>query len=630
MKGKKVLALALAAAMTLGLGACAGKEKGIDNLYTWEVKSNEMEGFFILNTEKALDLNVLCNAYAGLVSVDSNGQMVPDVAKDWKTEDGGLTWTFNLRDTVKWVDVDGKVKADCTAHDWVTALEWILNYWKNGANNTSMPISTIEGAAEYFEYTQGLTEEEGKALKADGKFLEMVGIEAVDDYTLKYTCVDKVVYFPTLATSACMYPVSQALIDELGVDKMIGMTNEQMWYTGPYTITKYSNQNEKILTKNPEYWDKDCTLFETVTITMIDDTNVGYQLFETGEIDHIDLNESKFQTIYEDENHKYHDYLAEKLPRKYSYQIKMNYAKNNEDGTPDTNWNTAVANENFRKAWYYGLDLTDYWARTNPVYPAKCENLTYTMKGLVTFSDGTDYTSRVLEKVGLTKSDTESSRYDKEKATSYKEAAMKELSAKGVTFPVEVDYYIQAGSQTALDSANVLKQIFADCLGDMVTLNIKTYVTKLNNEVIVPRLQSFVINGWGADYGDIQNFLGQETYGEDTAYYSREYTHCNEITDSELIEVYKEFTRLVNVADAIKDDMDARYEAYAVAEAYMLEHVLTIPASYSISWQLTKVNDYSRPNALYGIQNYLYKNWETSAEAYTTEEYNELSKKGSK
>ena len=114
---------------------------------------------------------------------------------------------------------------------------------------------------------------------------------------------------------------------------------------------------------------------------------------------------------------------------------------------------------------------------------------------------------------------------DAAKAAEYKEKAMAELSAKGVTFPVEVDYYIQGSSQTALDTANVLKQMFSDYLGDdFVVLNIKTYISSLATEVRNPRLASFFINGWGADYGDPQNYLGQETYGQDNAYYSVSYS----------------------------------------------------------------------------------------------------------
>ncbi len=628
MKGKvsKVLALALAAAMTFSLGACGngGGSKDGGDLYTWETSTREMEGFFILNTEKAADLNVLCNAYAGLVSTDAKGELTQDVAKNWYPEENARVWVFELREGVKWVDVNGNEKADCTAQDWITGLEWVLNFHKNGDNNTSMPKDTIKGAQEYFDYTAGLSEEEGKALGTE-KFLEMVGIEAVDDYTLKYTCTAELSYFPTVATSACLYPVSQKLIDELGVDNMIGMTNENMWYTGPYTITSYINQNEKVLTRNPKYWDTECTLFDTVTIKIIPDTTVGYQLYENGEIDHIDLGETALQKIYEDENHEFHDNLVEKRPRKYSYQMHFNYAKNNEDATPDTNWNTAVANENFRQALYWGLDLTDRWARTNFINPLNCENLAYTMKGLLYFSDGTEYTEKVVEKLGLTQDGKTPARYDQDKALDYKEKAMKELSAKGVTFPVEMDYYIVAGSQSALDGANVLKQIIEDSLGkDFITLNIGTYVSSNSKEVIVPRLHSIAINGWGADYGDVQNFLGQETYGEDGAYYSNNYSNCNEATDADLIATYKEFTRLVNVADAIKTDMDARYAAYVDAEVYMLQHALSVPMDYEVSWQLTRVNDYTKSNAMYGIQNYLYKNWETSVDAYTTEEYAKL------
>ena len=194
-----------------------------------------------------------------------------------------------------------------------------------------MPIQTIKGAEAYYDYTKSLSEEEGKALGTE-KFLEMVGIATPDDYTIVYTCLDQIAYFPTLATCACLYPLSQTLVDELGVENVIGMSNETMWYNGPYTITSYHNMNEKVLTKNPQYWDKDCDLFDTVTIKMITDTTVGYQLYENGEIDHIDLSEATLKLIYENKDHKFYNNLVEKLPKKYSYQIHLNYDKHFEDG----------------------------------------------------------------------------------------------------------------------------------------------------------------------------------------------------------------------------------------------------------------------------------------------------------
>ncbi|MCD8020765.1 MAG: ABC transporter substrate-binding protein [Clostridiales bacterium] len=636
-KKSKVLAFILAAALALtacgggssssssGSGDDGADSNAITDLVTFETQTREMENVFILNTEMAADLNVLCNTNEGLLETDAKGELIPGLATEWGTEDGGLTWTFTLREGVKWVDVNGNEMADCTAQDFITGLEWVMNYYKNGANNTSMPTALIEGAGDYYEYTKGLTEEEAYALDTS-TFLDMVGIEAPDDYTLIYHCTAEAPYFDTVCVSACLYPLSAAFVESVGVENVLASNNETLWYNGPYTLTEYIQNNSKTLTKNPLYWDTDCTLFDTVTIRIIEDTTVGYQLFENGEIDHIDLSEATLREIYDNEDNQYHDYLVEKRARKYSYQMHLNYNKLDENGDPDENWNKAAANEAFRLALYYGLDFTNYWARTNYVYPLHCENVTYTMTGLLYTSDGTDYTQLVTDKLGIPDSDGETPRrLDTDLAQQYKEQAMEELAAEGVTFPIEIDYYFVSGDQNALDSATVLQQIFSESLGDdFVQLNLNTYVSSQTQEVITPHLQSFVMNGWGADYGDPQNYLGQETIGEDTAYYANNYSNINDATDETLIATYQEYTDLVNAANAITDDLDARYEAYATAEAYMLEHALSIPTQLEVSWQLTKVNDYSRSNAMFGIQNYMYKNWETSVDAYTTAQYDEF------
>ena len=87
------------------------------------------------------------------------------------------------------------------------------------------------------------------------------------------------------------------------------------------------------------------------------------------------------------------------------------------------------------------------------------------------------------------------------------------------------------------------------------------------------------------------------------------YGHAVDNESEELNALYDEFTELVNKADAITDDLDARYEAYADAEAFMLDHALTIPSNFDIGWELTHINDYTKQNAMFGIQNLKYKNW---------------------
>ena len=646
----KLLALAMAASLVLsGCGGSgnsgnseettgasgseestsASSENEIKDLVIPRLASRELETFNILYTQRAEDGENLTSLVDGLLESNPKGELVPCIAEEWGTEDGGLTWTFKLREGVKWVDVNGQEKADCVAQDFATGLEWVLNFYKNDSSNTAMPIEMIKGAKEYYEYTKTLSEEEAKALTAGegSKFREMVGLETPDDYTVVYHCVTEKPYFDSLASYVCLYPMSQAMVDELGgPDAVRSMNNENMWYNGCYTMTSYIQGNEKIFTKNPMYWDTEAKLFDTVTVKMVESNDVAFQLYQTGDVDYVQLGEAQVNTIAKDANNEFHDYLVPDVPSHFSYQMQFNYNKNKEDGTPDTNWNTAIANEAFRLSWYYGIDFTNYWKRVNAINPMSCENNFYTMKGLVYTSDGTDYTDLVRKEMGMTdENGTTPIRLDAEKAEQYKQQAIEELTAQGVTFPVEVDYYIQASSQTALDSANVVAQMFSDCLGDdYVKLNIKTYIQSVRNEVIIPHLHSITNNGWGADYADPQNYLGQMTYGEDNAYYSQEYNYINEVEETEatkaLIDTYKEFTTLVNEANAITDDLDARYAAYAKAEAYMLQHAIVLPCYYQIGWCLSRVDNDTKMQPMFGSVGDKMKNWGSNADGYTSEE----------
>lgn len=629
---KKTLTLVLVLALIFGCVNFASAEE-IKNFRNYETQAREMETFCYHYSQAAVDLNVLSNCYEHLLTNDSKGQLIPAAAKDFSSPDGGQTWVFHLKEGITWVDYKGEYMADCTSEDWLTGLEWVLNYAKNKSANTSMPIEMITGAADYYNYTKELTETEGEdAAKALGldKFLEMVGIEAPDDYTLIYHCVDKLAYFPSVATYNCLAPLSADMIAEIGVDGYFGATYETMWYNGPYTITNYIYQNEKVLTKNESYINKDSVkLFDTVTIKMVESIDVAYEMFANGELDQIQLSASKLKTISEDESNPFHNYLVERRPTKYSYQIHLCYDKKNEDGTPDTAWNTAVANENFRLALYYGLDATNYLARTNSINPLSCQNFCYTANVVAVNSQGVDYTQLVRDEMGLQYSTEKFARYDADKAAAYKAAAIEELKAAGVELPVKMAYYISGSSTTAKETADVFANLIKTCLGDdLVVLDTKTYVSKLNTEVRDPQLASIYINGWGADFADPINFLGQETYGEDNAYYSQYYSKINNATDEKLIAEYKEFTELVNAAKAITDDTDARYAAFAKAEAYMLEHAFAIPWSYEVVWAITRVSDYSKIYTAYGNQSERYVNWETKADGYYTQaEYAEFAAK---
>lgn len=619
---KKYLSFVLALVLVLTSIAFTASADEIKDLRAYETIAREMETWCYHYSQAAVDLNVLSNFYDHLLTNDANGALVPCVAKEWSSPDGGETWIFKLNEGVTWVDYQGNYKADCTAQDWITGLEWVLNYGKNQAANTSMPIEMIKGAGDYYAYTKELGEEEAKKLGTE-KFLEMVGLEAPDDYTLIYHCVDKLSYFPSVACYNCLAPLSAKLIEEIGVDGYFGADYTTMWYNGPYTCSEYIYQNEKVLSKNEAYWNKDnVKLFDTVTIKMVESADVAFQWFSAGDLDYIDLNQANLSTIYNNEGNEFHDNLVEARPTKYSYQMHFCWDKKNEDGSADTNWNTAIANENFRLALYYGLDITDYLARTNFIHPLSCQNYCYTANAVSVNSEGKDYTQMVRDELGLQYDSEKFVRADAAKAAEYKAKAIEELTAAGVELPVKMTHYIMGSNQTAKDSADTLAQIISDCLGDdLVVLEIRTYVSKLNTEVRDPQLASIYINGWGADFADPVNFLGQETYGDDNAYYSKAYSKINNATDKKLIATYKEFTDMVNTAKAITDDLDARYAAFAKAEAFWIQHALTIPWSYEVTWKVTSINEYSKIYTAYGNQSERYVNWETNSDLYTTEDY---------
>ena len=618
-------------------GAAAPNSTGatpLKEFISFESGNRELESWNMLYSQRAEDANVVTNLWDGLLSFDCYGKVVPAIASSWEHNEDATVWTFHLRDDVDWVDCNGEVKAHLTSKDFLVGFEWVMNAIKNEANNTSMPNDTIVGAYEYYQ----LTKEAGDAA-ADMTYEDMlaagVGIEAPDDYTLVFTCPNACPYFDTVAAYTSFYPVAPALIEELGIDGFRGCDNTTMWYNGPYMVEEYIQGNTKSYIPNPNYYDAaNVSRFERFTVTMISDGAISLQLYQNRELDEVDLGESSITTIQSDPSNEYNQQLCEKRAKKFSYCFIFNYDKMNTDGTPDENWNKAIANKAFRQCFSKGMVLNKFFARDNPSNPLKCENDFFTMKGLCYTSDGTDYTNLVAKEMGLDGEAYEGKTMKRLRAnngdiTELKKQAMEELSAIGVTFPVHCSYYVLAGSTSALDHATVLKQCFTDSFGDdFIVLDVNTFVSSTMKEVVAPKLQSFTHMGWGADFGDPINFLTQIIIHDENAYYSCNMTNIAGIVNNgpasyqtELVAAYEKFTDLVNEARAIVDDTDARYAAFAKAEAYFLDENLIFPTVYDVTWCLTHVNEYSKINAMYGPCNYKAVNWETSEEAYTTEQY---------
>ena len=289
-----------AASASSASSGAAASGKGLSELFTYETSGREIESWNILYSQQAIDFNVTTNIIDGLISFDNYGKPVPALAKSWEHNEDSTVWTFHLRDDVDWVDMNGEVQDHLTSKDFLVGFEWVLNAKKNQAANTSMPSTTVVGAADYYDKTYAMDDAAAAALTCDDMLAAGVGIDAPDDYTVVFTCLNPCPYFDTVASYVCCYPAPPALVEKLGVEGFRGVDYTQQWCCGPYLIEEFVSDNSKRFIPNPHYYAADeCSRFERVSLSMITDLTVGYQLYQNRELDELELSESTLTTPHQ-------------------------------------------------------------------------------------------------------------------------------------------------------------------------------------------------------------------------------------------------------------------------------------------------------------------------------------------
>lgn len=581
---KKLLSMLLVCALLLV--GCNNKQNSSQKLTEYrdyDTQNQEITTLNYLTTNTSVDIRVVANFVDALLEYDADGKLIGDLAKDYSHNEDATEWTFKLRDGLKWVTHTGEVYGDVTAEDFVSGIKYILTA-NNGSQNVNNVTSFLKGANEYYEAS--------KAGTATEELFKNVGVEAVDEKTVKYTLAAPKPYFDSVVTYITWFPVNQKFVDEVGPENF-GTDKDKILYNGCYRMTDYQNGASKEYVKNEHYWDKKNVPFEKVTVTMLESLNKAYSMYEINELDHASLTQDEIK-IQADNEH-----LVETRGGGRSAQIYFNYEQ-----VGNENWNQAVSNVNFRKAWFYGVDPTPYHERTNPINPDSLMNNLYTCGVIVKDSKGTYYKDFEELKAyanGL---------YDEAKFKEAKEKAVEELSAQGVTFPVEVGLPYNSGNQTAEETFLILKDSIEKCLGDdFVTVTGIPYIKSATSEIYEKGLQSIALVGWAPDYNDPYDFLRHMTDTED-GYMNKNYSHISDPT----------YDALVLEANQIVD-LDERYHAFAKAEDYYLQQAYSVPFyvdGHEI--QVTRVNDYSKPYSFTSVGRKI-KFWETKADGYTQEEY---------
>ena len=205
--------------------------------------------------------------------------IVPAAAESWESSEDGLTWTFKIREGMKWVNTKGEVIGDVTANDFVFAWRQLLDP-VNAAEYYAFATVFKNGQA-YYDYASGV---EG----APEVSIEEVGFKAVDDYTLVCELENYLPYFLQYVKFEVMAPVYEPFYTEVGADKF-GTAPEYLCYNGAFYMTDWILENTITTVRNPEWWDAENVSVEKINWVKYTDTNAKYNAFVGGEMDLIDL-----------------------------------------------------------------------------------------------------------------------------------------------------------------------------------------------------------------------------------------------------------------------------------------------------------------------------------------------------
>ena len=285
---RNFLKVAGVSAAALGLAACGGSKSGSTATsgstagstaggtntagFTVQYGSNPETLDPALNS--AIDgANTIITIFEPLLLINENNEVIGGQAESWEASEDGLTWTFTMRDGLKWSD-----GTDLNAKDFEYSFKRMVD------PNTAAPYAeTCLGMIDGFEEAAGFPDADGNPTVDPNP--EALNVKASEDgktltIVLSYPCS----YFDKMAAFATMSPVQQATVE----------ANGDAWCTspdtfvsnGPYMITDWTPSERIVLTKNPNYvggWDSSKIVSDTITLLLLEDSSASFAAYNSGE-----------------------------------------------------------------------------------------------------------------------------------------------------------------------------------------------------------------------------------------------------------------------------------------------------------------------------------------------------------
>lgn len=273
MKLKKLVALILTLALTVsmvaGLSSC-GEDKA-DGV-TVQIGPNPETLDPALNS--AVDGgNMLITLFETLLIIDQDNKVQPGQAESYTVSPDGLTWTFTMRDGLKWSD-----GTELNAKDYEYSFKRIVD------TAVAAPYAdTVCGMIDGYDDAVGNPDAEGKTTTTPDK--ELLNVKASEDgktltVVLSWPCS----YFDKIVSFGTMSPVQKATVEANG--DSWATAAETYVCNGPYMITDWTPSEKIVCKKNPNYvggWDSSKIVTETLTFLLIEDSSAAFAAYNSGE-----------------------------------------------------------------------------------------------------------------------------------------------------------------------------------------------------------------------------------------------------------------------------------------------------------------------------------------------------------
>lgn len=641
---KKVLALLLVSAVMLG--ACGSNAKGSSSSKKSDLVS-EYSSVYVTDLEtldytfssRKTNSDHYTNFVEGLLENDQYGNLKGDMAKSWEVSDDGLTYTYHLRKGVPWVDSEGnEYGADVTANDFVTGLKHAVDVQ---SETLYIVADSIKGLSDYI----------------DGKTNDFstVGVKAVDDYTLQYTLNKPEPFWNSKTTYGILYPINEEFLKSKGKD--FGKpTPDSILYNGPFILANNTAKSVIEYTKNESYWDPKNVHLDTVKWTYNDgsDPDGLFKSYENGELSLARVYPNS--PGYKDVTKAYPDGVTWSQTGGSTYNLTFNFNRGTFDATSKTtdkekeDTQKAILDRNFRLAILFGFDKKSYNAQSvgeegankalrNTLVPTDFVEIGGKPYGDTVASKLKALDSDAFGDVNL--SDGQDGYYNPDKAKEYMEKAKTELEAKGVQFPIHLDMPVEETSEISVNMVKSLKKSVETSLGsdnvvvDVQLLNEDKYLAA-TYQATTGQAGDFDItnaSGWGPDYTDPSSYLNiyDSRKGDMIHTLGLEASAVVQGTDPSTAAKkainLPEYDALLDKAAAITDDLDARYTAYADAEAWLLDNALQVPIyADGGTPRVTNVVPFSGPYGWAGIAANKLKYVEVQSDIVTTDQYDKAKK----